>query len=205
MDNKIEVIKAWLGTGSINIFGLPFGGKDTQGMRLADKFGGVMISSGDILRHDHGNQRVQELMAAGEIIPSNLFAEIVVPYFLRDELKGKPLILSEVGRVSPEQIAVEQAAQASFHPQKAVILLNLPDEEVWQRFEASQSLGDRGDRADDSRDVLQTRLNSYHDKVTPVIEYYKSKQQLIEIDGTKAKDEVEEEIINRLNEMATRR
>ena len=174
-------------------------------MRLADKFGGVMISSGDILRHDHGNQRVQELMAAGEIIPSNLFAEIVVPYFLRDELKGKPLILSEVGRVSPEQIAVEQAAQASFHPQKAVILLNLPDEEVWQRFEASQSLGDRCDRADDSRDVLQTRLNSYHDKVTPVIEYYKSKQQLIEIDGTKAKDEVEEEIINRLNEMATRR
>ena len=35
-EEKINTIKSWLGTGSINIFGLPMSGKDTQGLRLAE-------------------------------------------------------------------------------------------------------------------------------------------------------------------------
>lgn len=65
MDDKKLIIKNWLGNGSINIFGMPFSGKDTQGAILAEHFGGVMISSGDILRHDHGNQQIQQIMAEG--------------------------------------------------------------------------------------------------------------------------------------------
>ena len=145
----MESIQQWLGNGSINIFGLTFCGKDTQGSRLAEALGGVMISSGDILRQEHGNARAQELMAAGEIIPSDLFEEVVVPYFARPELMGKPLILSEVGRIEGEQLAIERAAEKSGHPQKAVVLLKLPDSEVWKRFEASQAEGGRGERADD--------------------------------------------------------
>ena len=36
MEAKIAKIKTWLGTGSINIFGLPMSGKDTQGIKLAE-------------------------------------------------------------------------------------------------------------------------------------------------------------------------
>ena len=36
MDQKITLIKNWIGTGSINVFGLPFSGKDTVGVRLAE-------------------------------------------------------------------------------------------------------------------------------------------------------------------------
>ena len=50
MDEKIQFIKEWLGTGSINIFGLPFSGKDTVGVRLAEDLGGRFLSSGMILR-----------------------------------------------------------------------------------------------------------------------------------------------------------
>jgi len=45
MEEKIVAIKKWLGTGSINIFGLPMSGKDTMGIRLAEALGGKFLSS----------------------------------------------------------------------------------------------------------------------------------------------------------------
>ena len=50
MEEKIETIKEWLGTGSINIFGLPMSGKDTQGIKLAEALGAKFLSSGLIIR-----------------------------------------------------------------------------------------------------------------------------------------------------------
>ena len=47
MVDKIEIIKQWLGSGAINIFGIQFAGKDTLGIPLAEKLGAVFISSGD--------------------------------------------------------------------------------------------------------------------------------------------------------------
>ena len=42
----IEIITQWLGTGAINIFGLPFAGKDTHGHRLAELFGASIMGGG---------------------------------------------------------------------------------------------------------------------------------------------------------------
>ncbi len=191
-------IAQWLSTGSLNLFGRPFAGKDTQGSVLAEHFNGVLLSSGDILRHDHGNKRVQEIMAAGGIIPSDLFAEIVVPYLSREELQGKTLILSEVGRVHGEAEVILAATEKAGHPTKAVITLELSDEEVWRRFEASQQDHDRGERADDKREVLQTRVDAYREKVVPVINYYRDLGLLIEIDGSQPKEKVTQDILDGL-------
>ena len=60
MEN-IERIKSWLGSGSINIFGMPFSGKDTVGTRLADVLDGKFLSSGAILRE--AQERDAELKA----------------------------------------------------------------------------------------------------------------------------------------------
>ena len=50
MDEKLQFIKTWLKTGSINIFGLPMSGKDTVGVRLAEDLGARFLSSGMIIR-----------------------------------------------------------------------------------------------------------------------------------------------------------
>ena len=50
MDAKIAEIKKWLMTGSINIFGYPMSGKDTQGVKLAEAVNGKLLSSGIIIR-----------------------------------------------------------------------------------------------------------------------------------------------------------
>ncbi len=198
MESQQKQIRAWLGSGSLNIFGLPFAGKDTQGGRLAEFIDGVMLSSGDILRHDHGNTEIQRIMAEGGIVTSELFEQVVVPYLSRPELAERPLVLSEVGRMEGEQQVVMRATEATNHPTKAVILLNMPDEEIWKRFEQSQQSHDRGDRADDNRDVLQKRLDSYKEKVVPVINWYRDRNLLIEIDGTQSPDAVFSSIISAL-------
>ena len=61
MNKQTQKINHWLGSGSINIFGLPFSGKDTQASIISKIFNSVMISSGDILCHDHGNKKIQEI------------------------------------------------------------------------------------------------------------------------------------------------
>ena len=192
-------VKNWLACGSLNLFGRPFAGKDTQGARLAEIFDGIMISSGDVLRKAKENTEVQSIMASGGIIPSNLFESIVLPVFTNAELSGKPLILSEVGRMVGEEKVIMDAASKSGHPLKAVIYLNLSEEEVWNRFIISQVEGDRGARQDDNKAVLQTRLDKYREKVLPVIDIYRQLNLLIEVDGSKSRDDITADILSQLD------
>ncbi len=203
MDDNVKTIKKWLDSGSINIFGLPFSGKDTQGNILAETFDGVMISSGDILRHDHGNKQIQEIMAEGGIIPSELFEQIVLPYLSRKELMGRPLILSSVGRSEGEEPIIMHATENSGHPIKAVIILNLSEEDVWSRFDEAKLEHDRGERLDDKAEALKHRLEEFQNKTLPVIRFYRQHRLLVEIDGTLPKEDVTQQIIDKLYELAT--
>jgi adenylate kinase len=202
MNTSPEHLTRWLGAGSLNIFGRPFAGKDTQGRSLAELFHGSLISSGDILRHAADNTEVQAIRAAGGIIPSELFEAIVIPYLSRTEFADKPLILSEVGRAPGEEAVILRATTQAGHELKAVIVLQLEEDEVWRRFQAAQQKHDRGDRADDRREVLQTRLDAYREKVLPVIDFYREHGLLIEVDGMLAPDAVTDAILDSLTKRA---
>lgn len=198
MDEKIKIITDWLGTGSINIFGRPFSGKDTQGRVLATLLGGKLIAGGDILRNHHDPEEIEKIMATGGIIPSDYYESMVVPYFSRSEFKHKPLILSAVGRSHGEEPIIMRAAEQSGHPVKAVIILELSDAEVWKRFESALLENNRGHRADDHHNVLTTRLHKYQDKTVPAIEFYQGKELTIEVDGRQPREAVTNEILELL-------
>ena len=102
MEEKIQKIKEWLGTGSINIFGLLMSGKDTQGIRLAEAIGAKFLSSGMIIRAMEQETR-KKYSNKGELIPSNVFYEWVLPYLERKDLFKFPLILSSIGRWMGEE------------------------------------------------------------------------------------------------------
>ncbi|MFZ2494793.1 MAG: hypothetical protein WAW60_03430, partial [Candidatus Saccharimonadales bacterium] len=66
-------------------------------------------------------------------------------------------------------------------------------------YDAAQHRDDRGDRLDDSnRDIVSTRLKKFQDEIMPVIEFYRQKGLLIEVDGSKSREEVTEAIIDAL-------
>lgn len=203
MKEELQAIRGWLGQGSINIFGMPYAGKDTQGQALADLLGAELMGGGQILRGGVIPERVREIMDAGGLIPTEDYLQIVLPYLSHGQFSGKPLMLSAVGRWEGEQQGVLQATEASGHPLKAVILLTVSETVARQRHTRAVQLGDRGPRADDDEDVFATRLQEYQLKTIPVVEFYRERGLLIEVDGTPEPPEITSAILKRLAELAS--
>ena len=202
MEEKIVKIKEWLGTGSINIFGLPMSGKETQGVKLAEMIGGKFLSSGIIIRAKEAETR-QKLSNKGALIPTDIFYEWVLPYFASAELREFPLVLSSIGRWSGEEDQVIEAAARSGHEIKAVVLLNVSEADVENRFEVSKALMDRGAREDDKDIVVfRTRLEEFREKTMPVIFHYKALGLLVSVNGDQTREAVFDEIIDSLYKKA---
>lgn len=200
LNKKLEKIKSWLGTGSLNIFGLPMSGKDTVGMRLAEDLQAKFLSSGIIIRAYEVEQN-EDMTGSGKLIPTNTFYDIILPYFSREELRNDSLVLSSVGRWSGEEDKIMEAAEAGGHKIKAVVMLDLTEEEVKNRFEAAKTLNDRGERADDSNiEVFETRLAEFREKTMPVLNHYDELKMLVKVPAIGSRDEVYANVIDRLVE-----
>ncbi len=200
LNEKLEKIKSWLGTGSLNIFGLPMSGKDTVGMRLSEDLQAKFLSSGIIIRAYEAEQN-ENMTGSGKLIPTNTFYDIILPYFSREELRNDSLVLSSVGRWSGEEDKIMEAAKAGGHEIKAVVLLDLTEEEVKNRFEAAKELNDRGERADDANiEVFETRLAEFREKTMPVLNHYDELKMLVKVPASGSRDEVYTNVIDRLVE-----
>lgn len=198
MEEKIATIKKWLGTGSINIFGLPMSGKDTQGLQLARDLGAKFLSSGLIIRAMEKETK-QDLSGDGILIPTNTFYEWVLPYLERRDLYEYPLILSSVGRWYGEEDSVMSVAAGVGHEIKAAILLNISEEDVKERFAAAKILQDRGDRRDDRNEqTFLNRLAEFRTKTMPVINHYQELGLLINVNGDQDRESVYREIVDKL-------
>lgn len=199
--DDISTIAKWLGTGSVNIFGRPFAGKDTQGNILADMFNAPLLGGGEILRNSVLPPRVKEAVKKGLLIPTDEYVAIVLPYLSQKKFQSKPLILSSVGRWNGEEASVMQATEQSGHLMKAVFYLDVSEKVVRERWHKSQeekSRGSRGDRNDDAAGVLDVRLQEFHEKTLPVIDYYEQAGLLCRIDAEQPSAEVTAEVLNYL-------
>lgn len=202
--DKLAMIKSWLGTGSLNIFGLPMSGKDTVGERLAKDLGAKFLSSGIIIRAFEAEQN-QNMTGSGQLIPTNTFYDIILPYFSRKEMKNDSLILSSVGRWSGEEDKIMEAAKNGGHEIKAVVLLDLTEADVKNRFEAAKELNDRGERADDANlEIFETRIREFNEKTVPVLNHYDELKLLIKVPANGSRDEVYLSVINKLVEFINR-
>ena len=197
---KIRLIKEWLGSGSINKFGLPFSGKDTHGTELATMFDGPLIGGGDILRSKLVPQHITDAINGGNLAPTDEYKEIVLPYLAQEKYEGKPLILSSVGRWIREEKSALEATESANHPIKCVILLNITKTEVWQRWTNNK----RQRHDDNAEHILEKRFAEFEDKTLPVIEEYRKLGILLEIDGRPGKQVVTADIIDQLFVLASK-
>ena len=198
IEEKIQKIKEWLGTGSINIFGLPMSGKDTQGVKLAEMLGAKFLSSGMIIRAMETETR-QKLSDKGNLIPTNIFYEWVLPYFERRDLFNYALILSSIGRWSGEENQVISVAASAGHEIKAAIILNISEADVENRFNEAKALNDRGEREDDKDlEIFHNRLKEFREKTLPVLQHYNTLGLLIEVNGDQTREAVFNELVEKL-------
>lgn len=205
MEEKIEAIKKWLGTGSINIFGLPMSGKDTVGIKLAEMLGARFLSSGIIIRAMEQEQN-QHYTDSGQLIPNDVFYKWVLPYFSRSDLVDVPLVLSSVGRWSGEENYVMNAADDGGHPIKAVVLLNISEADVTERWNIVREQGVRESgeitkREDDKRrEVFDTRIKEFNEKTVPVLKHYQELGLLVPVQADMTREEVLNLVVEKLYE-----
>jgi adenylate kinase len=191
-------IKDWLGSGAVNFFGLPFAGKDSQARRLANRLSGVVLGGGDILRNSTIPSSTQAIMDKGELIPTQDFINIVLPYLSKPAFKNHPLMLSSVGRWHGEEAGVIGVLKESDHELKAVVYLALDEAIAIDRLDLEENETERGVRTDDDKEKLLKRIEEFNQKTLPVIDYYRDLGLLIEVDASLPKDEVERAILEQL-------
>lgn len=191
-EKKIQIIKQWLQSGSINFFGLQFSGKDTQAECFAEMLKANLVKSGAILRSSP-SAGIKAIIDKGNLAPTNQYLSVVLPYLNQPQFNGQPLMLSSVGRWIGEEQKILEAAKAAKHPIKAAVYLKISEDVAFERFKTANR-----NREDDYEQALKLRISEFKNKTLPVIEVYKKLGLLIEVDGTPSTNQVTQSILLQL-------
>lgn len=173
------------------LIGIQGAGKSTQGNILSKKLKIPYLSTGHIFRTIAQEKipmgrYIKEVMNAGFLIPDKKTLEIVSEYLSRPEYE-KGYIMDGFPRTVGQAKAFKNGINA-------VIYLKVSDREALWRL----SFRDQAGREDETLMALRKRIELFHKFTEPVLEYYRSKGQLIEIDGEKPIEEITKEIMEKL-------
>ncbi len=171
--------------------GIQGAGKSTQGNLLVKQLGIPYLSTGHIFRQIAREKTtlgryMKEVINSGALVPDDRVIEIVNSYLSRPEYK-KGYILDGFPRT------LAQAKKFSNNVDW-VVHVEIPDKEALWRL----AYRDDSDRDDNTIQALRKRIEAFHNHTEPVLEYYRKKDRLIEVDGTQSIEEVNEEILKSL-------
>jgi adenylate kinase len=204
------------------LFGPPGAGKGTQAQRLADDFQLPYIATGDMLRENVAEgtelgREAKRYMDAGDLVPDDVIVAMVAERLQEDDARDG-FILDGFPRTLAQAKALDEQMAGLGRRTTAVVLLDVPDEEVERRLSGRRMCVKKGhnyhvefdppkregvcdqdgsrlvQRDDDKPEVIRNRLRVYHDKTSPVMEYYDEQGLLKRIDGTRSPTEVHDHI-----------
>lgn len=177
------------------LLGPPGSGKGTQAAVLSQTLGVPAISTGDMLREavadgsDLG-RRVEGIMNSGALVDDGTMAEVVRERLLRRSgVRG--FLLDGYPRTVPQAETLEQILGEGSERLDAVMLVDVPEEELVRRALARR-------RQDDREEVIRERLRVYREKTAPLIGYYRQRGLLREIDGHRPIAEVTSRMLTAL-------
>ncbi len=203
--------------GAIILLGAPGAGKGTQGRKLSERLRLPAISTGDILREavrtgtDLG-KRVQEFLNSGGLVPDEVVNETVSLRLHQPDcargfiLDGFPRTVGQAEFLEREYageglefLAVGIGVSDRTLLRRLTGRLSCPDcGKVFHREANPSGKGDRCDacgaglvvRRDDTPEVVQERLQIYHQSTRPLIEHYRRSGAYVEVDGEGSVEEI---------------
>ncbi len=160
--------------------GPPGAGKGTQAQLLAERCEIPHISTGDILRSAVSRKtalgiKAQTYMDQGELVPDELILDLVGDRLSQDDAE-KGWLLDGFPRNVSQAEFLDTLLETLQQGYECVVNLDVPDEVIVAR------LLERG-RDDDNETVIRNRLTVYREQTTPLIDFYRDRQQLISVDG----------------------
>lgn len=211
---------------NLMLFGAPGAGKGTQAKFLIEKYNIPQISTGDILRAaivdktDMGME-AKNFMDAGKLVPDSTIIGIIKDRLAQADCKDG-FILDGFPRTLGQAEALTQLMETMKISLDKVISLNVPDELIVGRITGRRVCASCGAsfhvefnpskkeavcdycegeltiRKDDNEETVKSRLASYHEQTTPLIDFYTKMGVFIQLDGTKDVADVTSDMIKAL-------
>lgn len=207
----------------IILLGPPASGKGTQAARLREALGLPHVASGDLFREHLKNEtelgrKAKGYMDRGELVPDDVTIGMVMERLSQPDCAGGAL-LDGFPRTIAQAEALDRALAQQGQPVSVVLYITVPDEILVERvsgrrlcpicgeayhvrFNPPQQPGicdnDGGElyqREDDKPETVRKRLKVYWEQTSPLIDYYRSRGLLVEIDGDQPIDDVTADLL----------
>jgi len=211
------------------LLGAPGAGKGTQAKFIVEKYGIPQISTGDMLREAVAKgtelgRKAKEFMDEGKLVPDDIVIGIV-----KERLKQKDcergFILDGFPRTKAQAEALDKIMEEMGKKIDAVINISVPEEEVVRRIVNRRTCrkcgaiyhliydppkkpgtcdrceGELYQRDDDREEVVRQRFSVYRKSTEPLIDYYRKRGILYDVDGRKDIGEVKAEILSVLEKI----
>ena len=191
------------------IFGAPGVGKGTVSGMLAHKYKIPHISTGDIFRSEigSGNSEFKQYVEKGLLVP-DMVVNKIIEKALKSEAYRNGFILDGYPRTTEQAEFLENALWKLRKKIDLVLNLAASEEVIIKRLTARRNCGKCGavynlvtikpkkkdmcdkcgsalvQRKDDEPGTVRKRIQVYQDETAPLIEYYKKKKILADIDAS---------------------
>ncbi|HEX7291683.1 MAG TPA: adenylate kinase [Conexibacter sp.] len=204
------------------LFGPPGAGKGTQAARLQEDFRLPYVATGDILRAavKEGTElglKAKGFMDAGQLVPDELLIDLIIDRLGAEDARDG-FILDGFPRTRAQADALGEAFDGLGRRITAVLLFDVPDDELVRRISGRRVSVKTGrvyhvdsdppkhegrcdvdgsrlvQRDDDKPEVVEQRLEVYHDQTEPLVAYYDERGLLRRIDGTRSPTEVHDHV-----------
>jgi adenylate kinase len=203
------------------LLGPPGSGKGTQGDLLQEELELPYYATGDILRQavregTEVGQKAREYMGAGDLVPDEVIVGVIGEKIDQHEAEDG-FILDGFPRTEPQAEALSEKLDELGRRVTAAVLIDVSDEEVIRRlggrrtcpnghifhteFDPPEQEGvcdvcgeELAVRDDDKPEVIRKRLDTYHEKTEPLIDYYESRGLLSRVNGDRPPEEVTDRI-----------
>ncbi len=217
----------------ILFLGPPGSGKGTQCKHLHAELGLPHLSTGDILRHgiEEGKPaclQAKSYIDKGNLVPDNLITSIFKERFMMPDC-GHGFILDGYPRTVPQAESLDGMLKELRLPLTCVFYLMVDDQLIIERTTGRLSCSNSKcgavyhiknsppqvagicdvcgsvlkQRSDDNVEIVTERLKVYKEQTAPVIQYYRDKGVLQEINGARSQEEIYTDLIGGIRSCAT--
>lgn len=194
------------------ILGGPGAGKGTQARMLCRQLGISEISTSDILRQAIASQtqlgrQAQVYVEKGELVPDELMIEFMRERLLRDDAKGNGWLLEGYPRTAFQAEELDFLLEDLEQRLDWAIYLEVSEAVMKSRcLDRSPPLSDNlkgnssanDSRPDDQPEIVQRRINLFHERTIPILEYYGYCDRLLTINADQSPEQVQQEIVQKL-------
>ncbi len=190
---------------NILLLGPQGAGKGTQGRLIASEYAIPHVATGDMLRAAMADgselgRQVRPIYDSGRLVPDNLMIALI-----RERLSGEDaregFVLDGFPRTMAQADALEETLREIGRDLDVVFEFQIPDEVGRERM--LKRAAEEG-RTDDTPEAIDERLRLYHEETKPLIEYYRTRGNLVGVHGDRPVNQVFSEIQQTLEQVAVR-